>query len=156
YWIAIVFVVFVPYFELIISPLSMCKFNLILYTWEYELALPLSYFIMCIEQYVQQTMIGVTCIFYIAIFVFLWKMGNMYGTSFQRERLIMYQTFFVTIYATIFNIASHNMWWINDADVPQAFALITYMWLLNTAVYPFSCLTTNRLEASLLLFIFLK
>ncbi|RCN26457.1 hypothetical protein ANCCAN_27816 [Ancylostoma caninum] len=120
----------------------MCRFNFKLYTWEYDLELPLSYFIMYVEQYVQQTMIGVTCFFYIAIFVGLWKMG---GINSQRERLIMYQTFFVTIYATIFNIASHNMWWINGGSVPQVFALITYMWLLNTAVYPFTCLTTNRL-----------
>ncbi|EYC44693.1 hypothetical protein Y032_0453g1713 [Ancylostoma ceylanicum] len=145
YWLAIVFAVFLPYFGLIISPLSMCKFNLTLYTWEYDMRLPLSYFIISIEQYVQQTMIGLTCFFYITIFVVLWKLGNMYGTSSQRERLIMYQTLFVTIYATVFNIASHNMWWINYGDVPQIFALTTYMWLLSAAVYPFTCLTTNRL-----------
>ncbi|KAL6739330.1 hypothetical protein Aduo_012799 [Ancylostoma duodenale] len=144
FWLAIIFAVFLPYFGLIISPLSMCKFNFMFYTWEYDMELPLSYFIMSFEQYVQQTMIGLTCFFYIAIFVGLWKLGNMYATNSQRERLIMYQTFFVTIYATTFNIASHNMWWINSGNVPQLFALSTYMWVLNTAVYPITCLTTTR------------
>ncbi|RCN32720.1 hypothetical protein ANCCAN_21460 [Ancylostoma caninum] len=158
YWLIIVPVVFLPYFGLMFSPLSMCVFSLSSYTWEYDLELPLAHFILYIEQYVQQAMIGITCVFYVVIFIVLWKLGNVNGVSSHRERLIMYQTFFVTVYATILNITYHNMWYvfrtatesgqtmrINGGNVPQVFALGTYMWVLNTAVYPLSCLGTNRL-----------
>ncbi|EYB92231.1 hypothetical protein Y032_0196g1525 [Ancylostoma ceylanicum] len=145
YWLIIAPIVFLPYFGLMFSPLSLCSFSLTSYTWEYDLKLPLAYFILYIEQYVQQTMIGVTCVFYIAVFVVLWRLGSVNDISSHRERQIMYQTFFVTIYATVLNITYHNMWWINSGNEPYVFALGTYMWVLNTAVYPLSCLGTNRL-----------
>ncbi|KAL6739060.1 hypothetical protein Aduo_012549 [Ancylostoma duodenale] len=145
YWLIIVPVAFLPYFGLMFSPLSMCAFSLTSYTWEYDLQLPLAHFILYIEQYVEQAMIGITCVLYIVIFVVLWKLGNVNGVSSHRERQIMYQTFFVTVYATVLNITYHNMWWINSGKVPKIYALGTYMWVLNTAVYPLSCLGTNRL-----------
>ncbi|RCN27411.1 hypothetical protein ANCCAN_26852 [Ancylostoma caninum] len=144
YWLIIVVAAFLPYFGLMFSPLSMCAFSLTSYTWEYDMELPLAYFIIYIEQYVQQIMIGVTCIFYVAIFFVLWKLGSKQSGGPQRERSVIYQTLFVTVYSTILNITSHNMWWINKEEVPQIFAIITYMWLLNTAIYPLTCLVTNR------------
>ncbi|KIH57289.1 hypothetical protein ANCDUO_12521 [Ancylostoma duodenale] len=141
YWLIIVAAVFLPYFGLMFSPLSMCAFSLTSYTWEYDLGLPMAYFILYIDQYVKQTMIGVTCVLYVIIFVVLWRLvkslslpfsftlttlpylinknrklfkGSVHNTSSHRERLIMYQTFFVTIYATMQNITYHNMWYVDE------------------------------------------
>ncbi|RCN32721.1 hypothetical protein ANCCAN_21461 [Ancylostoma caninum] len=110
YWLIIVPVVFLPYFGLMFSPLSMWAFSLTSYTWEYDLGLPMAYFILYIDQYVQQAMIGITFVLYVIIFIVLWRLGSVHGTSSHRERLILYQTFFVTVYATMQNLTYHNMW----------------------------------------------
>ncbi|KAL6739057.1 hypothetical protein Aduo_012546 [Ancylostoma duodenale] len=147
-WLLLVPAVFIPYFGLLLSPLTMCAYDVSDYSWDYNLDMPISYFMEHFEQYAELTMIAASCALYISIFFVLWKMSrNADNNTYRTERRLMFQTLLVTAYVTLFNVLKHNMWWINSGGLERVYALridFNYMWLLNTAVFPLSFLASNR------------